>query len=218
MLGDSFEAKELRQAIKKSLDTYLRRLSTSGLLRKRTGHGEYEIYHPLFRSFLQATAHERRMKAPGHRGVKEKRTALGREEVEEVVQNVAREQLDVVDQHFRGRAVSFLEAAKANVRVRVLMAPDKQWSATLRALKELDLGLRGRVEVREWPESQTNPVPWHVRFVVGDRGAWEVSHSLDGVGKKATYFTDKSAVRNDLVADFERWWKESRRIFPPPAE
>lgn len=114
--------------------------------------------------------------------------------------------MDIVDEHFRGRAVSFLEVAKA-VKIRILMAPDGPWPTTLRALKELDLDLRRRIEVREWPKSEKTPVPWHVRFIVGDNGAGEVSHSLDGVGKKATYFTDKSAVRDDLAADFERCGK-----------
>lgn len=154
------------------------------------------------------------MKSQGHLRVKEKRTALGRDEVEQIIHDLAAKRLDVVDEHFRGRAVSFLESARPGVRIRVLMAPDPAWSKTVRALRELEAGLRGRIEVREWPETEKNPVPWHVRFMVGDRGAWEISHSLDGVGKKATYFTDKSQARQELAADFERWWTGSRVVFP----
>lgn len=213
LLDRSFEAKDLRGDIPKSLDTYLRRLTSAGLLR-RSGHGSYEIYHALFRSFLSGKAGERNLRDGSHRSVKEKRTALGRAEVEEIIERIAERQLDIVDEHFRGRAVSFLEAAGPGVRMRVLMAPDGPWPKTLRALGELELSIRKRVEVREWPKSDASPVPWHVRFIVGDKGAWEITHSLDGVGRKTTYFTDKGAARNALAADFERWWKESRSIFP----
>ncbi|MEK7330816.1 MAG: AAA family ATPase [Candidatus Eisenbacteria bacterium] len=216
LLGATFEAKELRQKIKKSLDTYLRRLSADrGLLRRLPGHGTYEVYHPLFRTFLQAKARERKMKPPGHRRVEERRPVQGREEVEDIIRRAASKSLDLLDEHFRGRAVSFLEAAGAGVSIRVLMAPDPAWPKTLSALQEMHHDLRKRVEVRQWPKSDANPVPWHVRFLVGDREAWEISHSLDGIGKKTTHFTDKTVVRDQLARDFERWWKESRKTFPP---
>ncbi len=214
LLGSTFEPKELRSFIPKSLDIFLSRLSADRTLLRKLQRGEYEVYHPLFREFLRAEAVRRNMKATRSRNVPERRPAMGRDEVEEIIRSIGKKRLDVLDQHFRGRAVSFLEASEPGVKIRVLMGPDPQWSGTQRLLKELHEELRDRIEIREWPASQENPVPWHVRFVLGESGAFEVSHSLDGVGRKATYFTDKNDSREVLSRDFERWWKASRKVFP----
>ncbi len=214
LLGDEFEPKELRSVIRTSLDTYLRRLVQDGLLHRGPSHGTYGIYHPLFRAFLRTRARERRMKPSLHLRVSEAHPVRGREEITELIRRIAIKRLDILDQHFRGRAVSYLEDLGPAVRVRILMGHDPAWSKTLRSLGELEMKLRNRIEVRAWPEAQDNPVPWHLRVLLGDREVWEISHSLDGVGKKLTTGTDQTTRREEYQHDFDRWWERSRRVFP----
>jgi hypothetical protein len=158
------------------------------------------------------------MKPAGHRSVPENRPVRGFEELEALALEITGERLDILDQHFRGRAVGLVEAVLVGTKakVRVLMAPDNAWNDTIKMLRQINGELRNkRLLIRAWPESSQNQVPWHYRGLIGDRGAWECSHSLDGVGKKATTFTNKAPVADELKANFERWWRKSGQIFPP---
>lgn len=214
MLGPEFEARDLRPTIKKSLDTYLSRLLDKRELLRSPSRGVYRLYHPLFRTYLQGMARERKLK-PTLIVVPEGRPVLGREEVEERIAAAARRRLDIVDQHFRGRAVSMLEAVQPGVRVRILMGEDPAWSSTKRLLNDLAGDLKKRIEVRAWPDKSKNrPVPWHYRCLIGDREVWRFDHSLDGAGKKRARFTDDSSDRKQHEQDFERWWRESNQVFP----
>ncbi len=213
--GPQFEAKELRAVIKTSLDTYLNRLLNKKQLLRSPSRGVYQLYHPLFRTYLQAKAAEKKLKSRASTVVPEGRPVLGREEVEARIASAAMRKLDIVDQHFRGRAVSMLEAVGAGVRIRILMGEDPQWSKTLRLLGDLDIDLRKRIEVRAWPDkSEAKPVPWHFRCLIGDREVWRFDHSLDGAGKKLARFTDDSADRKRHEQDFARWWRDGRPVFP----
>lgn len=214
--AERFEAKQLRSVVKKSLDTYLSRLLEKRELLRSPSRGVYELYHPLFRTYLQSIAANRKLKSAASSVVPEGRPALGREEVEARLASAAASRLDIIDQHFRGRAVTMLEAVGPDVKVRILMGEDPAWSKTARSLSELELPLRGRIEVRAWPDkSESRTVPFHLRCMIGDREVWRFDHSLDGAGKKLAYFTDCTADRARHQADFNRWWKESKRIFPP---
>ncbi len=63
LLGPRFEAKELRSVITKSLDTYLDRLVDKRELVRSVSRGVYELYHPLFRTYLQSKAREKRIRS-----------------------------------------------------------------------------------------------------------------------------------------------------------
>ncbi|MFN8176405.1 MAG: AAA family ATPase [bacterium] len=214
LLGPRFEIKELRTRIPKSVDTFVKRLLERELIRP-VSRGVYEIYHPLFRSYLQSKAREREI-APTRISVPVGRPLLGREEIEAILRK-ADQKVDVLDQHFRDRAVSMLEAVGPGVRVRVLMGEDPAWSKTQRLLQDLDEGLRRRIEVRAWPDkTEGKPVPWHYRCLIGDREMWAFDHSLSGAGKKQAYLmqvTDEAEI-SEHRQNFERWWQVSKRIFP----
>ncbi len=213
-LGQRFERNELQGAIKKSLDTFLNRLLERKLIRS-VSRGVYELYHPLFRTYLQSVAEERKLPATTTIAVPGGRRVYGREQLEDCIAKAARRRLDIIDQHFRGRAVSMLEAAKPGVQVRVLMGEDPEWPKTKRLLRDLDEKLRRRVQVRAWPDkSQSKVVPFHFRCLIGDLEVWKFDHSLDGAGKKKAYLTDDTANRKQHAQDFESWWKESEQIFP----
>ena len=214
--GEQFEAKELRPLIKKSLDTYLSRLVDKRELLRSPSRGIYELYHPLFRAYLQSKAANKNLRLPGPIVVPDGRPALGREEVEARIAGAAARKLDIIDQHFRGRAVSMLEAVGSTVRVRILMGEDPAWPNTFRLLEDLEVGLRKRIEIRAWPDkSEKKPIPFHFRCLIGDREVWRFDHSFDGAGKKLARFTDDSADRQRHEADFARWWRDSKRIYPP---
>ena len=218
LLGAEFEAKELRKQIPKSLDTYLSRLVEARGLLRNPARGRYQIYHQLFRTYLSSKAQAQRLRpvAPVI-VVPEGRPVLGRQEVEARIAEAAVTRLDIIDQHFRGRAVTMLEAVGPSVRVRILMGDDPQWGEkTLPLLGELELGLRKRIEVRAWPQSAEKPVPWHFRCLIGDKKIWRFDHSLDGAGKKLARFTDDTMGRKQHELDFKRWWQESEQVFPPP--
>jgi hypothetical protein len=135
--------------------------------------------------------------------------------LEECIAKAARRRLDIIDQHFRGRAVSMLEAVKPGVQVRVLMGEDPAWPRTKRLLEDLDAGLWKRVQVRAWPDkSQGKEVPFHFRCLIGDLEVWKFDHSLDGAGKKKAYLTDDTANRKQHAQDFDSWWKGSGQVFP----
>src|SRR4029077_627827 len=120
--------------------------------------------------------------------------------------------LDILDQHFRGRAVSLLEHVQEKVLVRVLMGQDPAWPRTEKLLEQLRSDVQSRIQIRAWPDAQN--VPWHYRCLIGDREIWKSDHSFDGVGKKKFYLTDASENRDELRAEFDEWWRESKQIFP----
>jgi hypothetical protein len=214
LLGSRFEAKELRRKIK-SLDTFLDRLRKGELLRS-VSRGVYELYHPLFRSYLRSQAEARQLTSTTIIALPGGKPVGARLKVEDCLGNASTKKLGILDQHFRGRAVSMLEAVRAGVRIRVLMGEDDQWPGTLRLLNDLDGRLRARIEVRAWPDkSEQKPIPWHYRCILGEAGAWMSDHSFDGVGKKTAYLTDHTANRARLQSDFDLWWKAGKQIFPP---
>lgn len=214
LLGSRFAAKELRGTVK-SLDTFLDRLRKGELLRLVT-RGIYEIYHPLFRTYLQAQAVERKLESTTVISVPEGKPASGRGQIEDCFMSAASKKLDILDQHFRGRAVAMLESVEPGVKIRILMGEDPAWnSKTESRLKELEPELRKRIEVRAWPDkSAGKPVPWHFRCLIGDREAWSYDHSFEGAGKKKAYLRNDTAKRAELQKDFNRWWGESKPIFP----
>lgn len=218
MLGPTFEVKELRAQAPRSLDTFIKRLLERELIRS-VSRGVYEVYHPLFRTYLQSVARRRGLK-PNRVALPDRRPALARDEIEEILAKSKRN-VDLIDQHFRGRAVSMLEAVPPGARIRVLMGEDPAWPRTCARLEELDVGLRKRVLVRAWPDkSRDLPVPWHYRALLGDVEVWTFDHSLDGAGKKKAYLqriTDPAQIR-DLRDDFERFWESSTQVFPSPAK
>jgi hypothetical protein len=217
LLEDSFQAIELRGFLKKAPDVALLRLTERGLIR-RASRGTYEIYHPLFRNYLQTLAHKDKITArPVENYIPEGRPVLGRQQLERHLRDSAEKWLDILDQHFREDAVSLLEAVQKDVRIRVLMGKDHAWSKTKRYLDGLHGSVRSRIEVRAWVASPDRPIPFHIRLVLGDVKCWESSHSLGAVGQKATTLTDKSAERRALRAEFNRWWKGSVVIYPEPA-
>jgi hypothetical protein len=217
LLGEQFEAKELRSVIKKSLDTYLSRLLDKRELLRSPSRGVYQLYHTLFRTYLQAKAHVKMLRSTKSVIVPEGRPVLGQFEVEDRIAGAAERKLDVLDQHFRGRAVSMLEAVGPGVRIRILMGEDPAWTKTERLLNDLEVHLRKRIEVRAWPDkSEMKSIPFHYRCLIGDREIWRFDHSLDGAGKKLARFTDDSGDRKRHQHDFDRWWGESKRIFPAP--
>jgi len=213
LLGPRFEAKELRGTIK-SLDTFLDRLRKGELLRS-VSRGVYELYHPLFRTYLRAMAEDRDLKSTTIIDLPGGRPVGARLKIEACLASAATRKLDIIDEHFRERAVSMLEAVRTGVKIRVLMGEDVQWSGTLRLLKDLEGQLRARIEVRAWPDkSEGKPIPWHLRCIIGEKGAWMSDHSFNGVGKKTAYLTDHTANRARLQRDFDLWWEASKRIFP----
>lgn len=214
LLGQQFEAKELRGAVK-SLDTFLDRLRKGELLRS-ISRGVYKIYHPLFRTYLQSKAAERKLESTTAISVPEGKPASGRLQIEDRLACAASKRLDILDQHFRGRAVAMLESVKPGVKIRILMGEDPAWaSKTEPRLGELEIELRNRIEVRAWPDKSTEkPVPWHYRCMIGDREVWSYDHSFEGAGKKKAFLRDDTAKRTELQKDFDRWWNESKSIFP----
>jgi hypothetical protein len=223
LLGERFEARTLRGELNKAPDVALKRLSERGLLR-RPVRGAYEIYHPLFRSYLQVLAEQAEVNSRSrHDYVPEGRPVLGLRRLEEYLTEAADKWLDILDQHFRDDAVSLLEVVRKDVRIRILMGEDPAWTKTKRYLDKLPGSVRGRIEVRAWIARDDRPFPAHVRMILGDRSCWESSHSLGAVGQKATTFTDKTTERRKLRSEFSRWWGESTTIYPvlpgasPPA-
>lgn len=218
LLGERFEARTLREELHKAPDVALKRLSERGLLR-RPSRGAYEIYHPLFRSYLQVLAEQAEVNSRGpHDYVPEGRPVLGLRRLEEYLTEAAETWLDILDQHFREDAVSLLEVVRKDVRIRILMGEDLAWSKTKRYLDRLPGGLRSRIEIRAWIARSDRPFPAHVRIILGDLKCWESSHSLGAVGKKATTLTDKTTERKRLRSEFNRWWGESTTIYPSMPE
>lgn len=217
LLDEQFQARTLREELKRAPDVALLRLSERGLLR-RPSRGIYEIYHPLFRKYLREQAGQAEVTLrKRHDYIPEKRPVRGREQLEEHLKASATKWLDILDQHFRGEAVSLLEVVGAGVRIRILMGQDPAWPGTKRTLDHLDGSLRKRVEIRAWIASNDRPFPFHLRMILGDRECWESSHSLGAVGQKATTLTDKTTERKHLRSEFNRWWKESKTIYPDPS-
>ena len=108
-----------------------------------------------------------------------------------------------------------LEATKPGVQIRILMGEDPAWSKTRKLLEDVDLGLRKRIQVRAWPDkSESKPIPFHYRCLIGDVEIWKFDHSLDGAGRKKAYLTDSTAHREEHARDFDRWWRESRVSTP----
>jgi hypothetical protein len=218
LLEERFQARTLREELNKPPDVALLRLSERGLLR-RPSRGTYEIYHPLFRNYLRSLAGQAEISVRKHHDyVPEGRPVLGRQTLEELLTDAAEKWLDILDQHFRERAVALLEVVRDGVQIRILMGEDKAWSKTKRYLDDLPGGLRKRIEIRAWIASNDRPFPAHVRMVLGDRRCWESSHSLGAVGQKATTFTDKSTERKKLRSEFNRWWKDSTTVYPVVSE
>ncbi len=214
LLDQPFQVRALRSVLERAPDLPLMRLRDRGLVH-RPSRGVYEIYHPLFRQYLQVLAlREGIPSSPTMGYVPEGRPVLGRQQLETIVREAARSWLDILDQHFREDAVSLLEAVQKGVRIRVLMGEDKAWTKTRRYLERLHGDVRSRVEIRAWVASSDRPFPAHVRLVLGDLRCWESSHSLGAAGQKATTFTDKSDDRRLPRSEFDRWWKESKIIFP----
>jgi len=211
-LGPRFEARQLRPVIEKSLDTFLKRLGERQLIRN-VDRGVYELYHPLFRTYLESIADARKL-APSSINIPDGRPLHGRDEIEERIAQ-ASVRLRIVDQHFRGRAVSFLEAARRHVEIRILMGEDPQWSETKRRLEDLEQALQRQIQVRAWPDkSEKRPIPWHYRCLMCDDKIWRSDHSLEGIGKKSAYLTEDSSNRKQHESDFKKWWNMSKQIFP----
>jgi hypothetical protein len=198
----------------KSIDTYLNRLKTDELLRS-VSHGEYRFYHPLFRESVRVKALRRRMKPPKSNYLPPGKPVTARFVIEDWIDQNVSKWLWILDQHFRRRAVSILEAVPRGAAIRVLMGNDPAWSRTEKLLKELPLHLRKRVEIRAWPESQENPAPFHIRLLISDTSIVEVGHSLDGVGLKGATMTDQTESRQRLIEEFKSWWDKSQKRFPP---
>jgi hypothetical protein len=216
LLDEQFQALTLREELKKAPDVALKRLVERELLRRPT-RGLYEIYHPLFRDYVRQLAEQAQVTvSKRHNYVPEGRPALGGQVLEEYLKDSAESWLDILDQHFRDKTVSLLEAVRKGVRIRILTGEEKHWSGAKRNLDRLDGGLRNRIEVRMWDTREGHPFPAHLRWFLGDRKCWECSHSLGEVGRKATTFTDKSTERKQMRSEFERWWQESATIYPEP--
>ena len=219
LAGEEFEPRDLRGVVK-SVDTSIDRLTKKGHLRKLR-RGEYAVYHPLFREFLRAQAAARGLRPKKHAHISRGQPVTGRVHLQELMAACAGRRLDILDPHFRGQAVSYLEHADAAAQIRILrdqvsgQKEAAQWRETAEEwLSRLADSVRKRLQIRAWPSSSTEPFPVHYRAILGDRRAWEVSHSLDQVGRKATTITDKTDAREPLDRDFNRYWKQAEEIFP----
>lgn len=197
----------------KSIDTFLNRLKSDELLRS-VRHGEYQFYHPLFRESVRARAIRRRMKPSKSDYLAPGKPVTARFELEYWMEENVTKWLWILDQHFRGRAVSVLEAVPKDATIRVLMGRDKAWPKTARLLRELPLHVRRHLEIRAWPETQENPVPFHMRLLISEKSVFEMSHSIDGLGKKGATMTGQEQSRQHLVDEFKKWWSLSEQVYP----
>ena len=219
--AEEFQRKDLKdvrvrglKSIEKSIDTYLTRLKGEDRrLLISVGHGRYRFYHRLFREAVRVRALPQ-MQPPKSDYIQQGRTVLGILEIEDWIRNNVVERLWILDQHFRDRAVQCLEVTSEKTQVRVLMGEDQAWPKTKRLLQQLPERVKGRVEVRAWAASQKKPVPFHLRLLIADEAVVALGHSLDQVGRKATTMTDQGKDRKLLVADYEKWWTDSKTVFP----